>query len=170
MNAILTRRSERIFSEQRIPEVILKDLAEAALHAPSGRGLKTWQFFVISDRKYIRRLAKAIEEELNRPGYDMYEPTALIMPTNLRDSRFGKEDNACALQNIFLAAHSYGVGSVWINQLQNICDTERIRPLLREIGVPEDHVVGKPSVIWLSTDANRKFPNNIRWRRFFKFV
>jgi len=36
--------------------------------------------------------------------------------------------------------------------------------------VPEDHVVGKPSVIWLSTDANRKFPNNIRWRRFFKFV
>ena len=36
--------------------------------------------------------------------------------------------------------------------------------------VPEDHIVGKPSVIWLSTDANRKFPNNIRWRRFFKFV
>ncbi len=36
--------------------------------------------------------------------------------------------------------------------------------------VPEDHIVGKPSIIWLSTDANRKFPNNIRWRRFFKIV
>ena len=36
--------------------------------------------------------------------------------------------------------------------------------------VPEDHVVGKPSVIWLSTDSGRKFPNNIRWRRFLKFV
>ena len=36
--------------------------------------------------------------------------------------------------------------------------------------VPEDHVVGKPSIIWLSTDANRKFPNSIRWRRFFKIV
>ena len=36
--------------------------------------------------------------------------------------------------------------------------------------VPEDHIVGKPSIIWLSTDANRRFPNNIRWRRFFKFV
>jgi signal peptidase I, bacterial type len=36
--------------------------------------------------------------------------------------------------------------------------------------VPEDHVVGKPSIIWLSTDATRKFPNNIRWRRFFKIV
>ena len=36
--------------------------------------------------------------------------------------------------------------------------------------VPEDHVVGKPSIIWLSTDRNRKFPNSIRWRRFFKIV
>ena len=36
--------------------------------------------------------------------------------------------------------------------------------------VPEDHIVGRPAVIWLSTDAGRKFPNNIRWRRFFKFL
>ncbi|MBE6215610.1 MAG: signal peptidase I [Bacteroidales bacterium] len=36
--------------------------------------------------------------------------------------------------------------------------------------VPEDHIVGKPALIWLSIDGNRKFPHNIRWRRFFKFV
>ena len=36
--------------------------------------------------------------------------------------------------------------------------------------VPEDHVVGKPALIWLSIDGNKKFPKNIRWRRFFKFV
>ena len=36
--------------------------------------------------------------------------------------------------------------------------------------VPEDHIVGKPALIWLSIDRNREFPNNIRWRRFFKFV
>lgn len=36
--------------------------------------------------------------------------------------------------------------------------------------VPEDHVVGRPAVIWLSTDRNHKFPKNVRWRRFFKFV
>ena len=36
--------------------------------------------------------------------------------------------------------------------------------------VPEDHIVGKPAVIWLSIDGNKKFPKNIRWRRFFKFV
>ena len=34
--------------------------------------------------------------------------------------------------------------------------------------VPEDHIVGKPSLIWLSIDGNKKFPGNVRWRRFFK--
>ena len=33
--------------------------------------------------------------------------------------------------------------------------------------VPEDHIVGKPRLIWLSTDGNRK---KIRWGRFFKLV
>ena len=36
--------------------------------------------------------------------------------------------------------------------------------------VPEDHVVGRPALIWLSTDRNKPFPRNIRWRRFFKFL
>ena len=36
--------------------------------------------------------------------------------------------------------------------------------------VPEDHIVGTPSIIWLSTDGNRSFPQSIRWRRFFKIV
>ena len=36
--------------------------------------------------------------------------------------------------------------------------------------VPEDHIVGKPAVIWFSTDRNKPFPSNIRWRRLFKFV
>ena len=36
--------------------------------------------------------------------------------------------------------------------------------------VPEDHIVGKPVVIWLSTDKSQKFPKNIRWDRFLKFL
>ena len=36
--------------------------------------------------------------------------------------------------------------------------------------VPEDHIVGRPSIIWLSTDGSRSFPNNIRWKRFLKLV
>ncbi|MCQ2188156.1 MAG: signal peptidase I [Bacteroidales bacterium] len=36
--------------------------------------------------------------------------------------------------------------------------------------VPEDHIVGRPALIWLSTDNGERFPHNIRWRRFLKFL
>lgn len=36
--------------------------------------------------------------------------------------------------------------------------------------VPEDHIVGKASFVWLSLDANKSFPANIRWERLFKKV
>lgn len=36
--------------------------------------------------------------------------------------------------------------------------------------VPEDHIVGRPKVIWFSSDKNKSFPRNIRWNRLLKFV
>lgn len=36
--------------------------------------------------------------------------------------------------------------------------------------VPEDHIVGTPSVVWLSTVKGKKFPSNIRWNRFLKLL
>ena len=37
--------------------------------------------------------------------------------------------------------------------------------------VPEDHVVGKPIVVWLSLDKDREWlDGHIRWNRFFKWV
>lgn len=33
--------------------------------------------------------------------------------------------------------------------------------------VPEDHVVGKAVFIWMSSDPERSFPFNIRWKRLF---
>jgi signal peptidase I len=36
--------------------------------------------------------------------------------------------------------------------------------------VPEDHIVGKASFIWLSMDKSKSFPANIRWNRLFKKV
>lgn len=141
MNAILTRRSIRKFTTDPIPDDIMDNIVKAALHAPSGMGKQTWQFNVITNRDVISRLVEAIGKELGREGYDMYHPTAIIMPSNLRDGIWTREDNACALENIFLAAHSHGIGSVWINQMQNISDAPAIRAILNEIGVPANHIV-----------------------------
>lgn len=141
INTILTRRSTRKFLVKPIPQEDLDLIIQAALHAPSGMGRQTWQFTVIKNREKIQELAAVIEKALGRQGYDIYKPEVLIIPSNTKDSPFGKEDDACAMENIFLAAHSMGIGSVWINQLQGICDKPAVRQVLSSFGVPDDHVV-----------------------------
>lgn len=141
MNIILTRRSTRKFKNQPIPSENLEEIIEAALHAPSGMGRQTWQFTVIKNKEKIQALAEVTSRAIGRNGYDMYRPEVLIIPSNDRESRHGKEDNACALENIFLAAHSMGISSVWLNQLQGICDDPSIRAVLSALGIPDSHVV-----------------------------
>ena len=36
--------------------------------------------------------------------------------------------------------------------------------------VPEDHIVGKASFIWLSLNKDKSFPSNIRWSRMFNII
>lgn len=141
IKTILTRRSTRKFLNKPIPEEELQLIIQAALHAPSGMGKQTWQFTVVKNREKIQTLASVIRKVLEREGYDMYQPEAVIIPSNEKDSPFGREDDACAMENIFLSAHSMGIGAVWINQLQGICDDPEIRQVLSSFGIPESHVV-----------------------------
>lgn len=138
---ILTRRSCRAFTEKPIPREELEDILKAAAYAPSGMNKQTWEFIAVTSQAKIQQLAETIAAVTGREQYDMYKPAAIILTTNLKDGRFSHEDNACALENIFLAAHSYGIGSVWINQLLGICDEPAIRRLLTDLGVREDHAV-----------------------------
>ena len=138
---LLTRRSVRKFTDKKIPREELDILLKVALAAPSGMNKQTWQFTLVTDEEKIQKLAVAVGKALGREGYDIYKPAALIIPSNLRESAWGMEDNACALENIFLAAHSLGIGSVWINQLRHCCDEAEVRAILGEWGIPEDHVV-----------------------------
>ncbi len=117
MNAIienlLTRRSTRAFLQKEIPDNELNEILQAAIYAPSGMGKQTWKFTVLCNQEKIQQLAELIGRKLGRKGYDMYRPQVLIIPSNQKENPHGMEDNACALENIFLAAHSFGIGSVW---------------------------------------------------------
>lgn len=45
------------------------------------------------------------------------------------------------MENIMLAAHSFGIGSVWINQVRDVCDTPEVRSILGEWEIPDSHVI-----------------------------
>ena len=141
MENLLTRRSVRAFEEKEIPREELEQIAKAAVYAPSGQNKQTWKITVVTDRNKIQALAKAVGKELGRAEYDMYSPQALVIPSNARDNRHSQDDNACAMENIMLAAHSFGIGSVWINQVREVCDAPEVRSILKEWEIPDSHVI-----------------------------
>ena len=139
---ILTRRTTRSFKEDQISDQELDYILEAAIHAPTGMNKQSWQFTVVQDKEKIQNLASVMERVLNRgTEYNMYNPATIILVSNEKDNSNGLADCACAMENMFLMAHAQGIGSCWINQLKTICDNEEIREILREFGVPEEHIV-----------------------------
>ena len=137
-----TRRSIRSFTDREIEPEKLRQIAEAAVYAPSAMNRQSWHFAVICGREKLDRLAAVVRVACGRDeGYNFYRPAAMIIASNERDFRMGVDDCACALQNIFLAAHALGVGSVWINQIRDVCDVPEVRAVLTEFGVPENQVV-----------------------------
>lgn len=64
MKNILTRRSTRKFTDEQVPKEILKDIVDAALHAPSGMGKQSWSFTVVTNKDVISRLAETMRVAL----------------------------------------------------------------------------------------------------------
>lgn len=138
---ILKRRSCRSFTEEKISENDVKTILECAIAAPSGMNLQTWSFVAVTDREKIQKLAKAVEKALGRTGYTMYNPDVLIITTNEKTSRFCEVDNACAMENIYIAATALNIGCVWINQLKDCFDNPEVRKILADFGIPDSHGV-----------------------------
>lgn len=141
---IRSRRSLRDFTEREIARSTLKMIVETGIYAPSGHNMQTWKFTVTQDPKKIAFFKKTVErvaKEKKVYFYGFNAPKAMILISNDRRNADGIQDASCAAQNMMLAAHSLGVGSVWINALMTICDEPEIRTLLREYGIPDTHIV-----------------------------
>ena len=151
INFIKNRRTCRNFSEKEVSEADVKQILECALSAPTGMNLQTWSFVAIMNREKIQKLAKAVGKALNRENYNMYNPSVLILTTNDKESRFREVDNACAMENIYLACEALGLGCVWINQLKDCFDEPEVRSILDELGVPKNHGVYGSAAIGYKT-------------------
>lgn len=158
LETILARRSCRSFTPEKIPIAQIETLIQAARYAPSGRNMQSWKFTALQNQDKITALYTAVAKVLGRENYSFYKAPLVILPSNDRESPWAVEDNACALQNIFLCAHSMGLGSLWVNQLQNICDREEIRPLLDDLGIPSHHIL---TGIALVGHSAKELPSNV---------
>lgn len=168
MECLLGRRSIRSFTDRKIKREDLETIVKAGYHAPSAMNRQTWQFTVVQNKDKIESLAECLRKKLNRDrGYNFYRPDVFVLCSNDRENFLGREDCAVAIENMMLAAHSLGIGSVWINQFFEVCDDENVRRALRDAGVPDGHVVwGSIAMGYASPDAKvnpQKNSNVVKW-------
>jgi len=110
IQTIFSRRSIRKYTEEPVPETLVKTLLEAAMAAPSASNRKPWHFVVITEREILDRLANA-----HRYAKMLHDAPLCISVCGDESvsQRFWEQDCSAATQNILLAAAALGLGSVW---------------------------------------------------------
>ena len=141
IDTILTRRSTRAFEDRPVDHEDLETIVTCGTWAPSAMNRQEWAFIVVDSADRVAELAQVMGQALGNDAYNMYRPAAAILVGHKKGALYGREDDGCAMQTMFLAAASLGIGSVWINQLQGICDEPAVRAQLADLGLPNDYEV-----------------------------
>jgi len=160
--AIFSRRDVRShFISKPIEEEILTRILEAAHHAPSVGFSQPWNFILIKDnktRKKIKesfdqekKLSQKLVEEPKRSKYISFKLEGILdAPVNVcvtyDPSKFGPfiigrtsipqtgmYSVCCAVQNLWLAARTEGIGVGWVSILSN--------DVLKKVLNLPDHVI-----------------------------
>lgn len=154
MEAILTRRSIRKYTQEQVPEALVKDLLVAAMCAPSAQNQQPWQFVVINQPEILSELPKC------SPYAQMADKAPLVIvvcgDTQLEKAKgFWIQDCSAAIQNILIAANHKGLGAVWVGLYPR---EERVNAVRKLLGIP-DHIIPL-ALIPLGYPAETKEPAN----------
>jgi nitroreductase len=127
LEAILSRRVQRAFSDRAVEADKLNKIVEAGRHAMSARNLQPWQFIVVRERETLKKLG-----ELCSTGRFVADaPAAIVVLKDLNNKRWADVDCAQAVQNMADAGWALGLGTCWVGNF----DAEKINALL---GVPQE--------------------------------
>lgn len=134
LEAIITRRSIRKFSDRQIQESDINRLLKAGMYAPSANNSQPWHFVVINERKLLDRIPTF------HPWSKMcfQAPLAIVVSAYVPDGKkfdLWVQDCSAATQNILLAAHAIGLGGVWLGVHPR---EERIAGVRDLLGLPEE--------------------------------
>src|ERR1035437_7709771 len=96
LEAILSRRVQRAFSDKPVEREKLSKIVEAGRHAMSARNMQPWQFVVIQNRDRLKEIGA-----LCSTGRFVAEsPSAIVVLKDVANARWADVDCAQAVQNI----------------------------------------------------------------------
>jgi 5,6-dimethylbenzimidazole synthase len=187
-STILSRRDVRDqFLPDPVPDAVLSRILTAAHHAPSVGFMQPWNFIIIKSIATRKRI-KALFDKADAEAAQMFQGTKqtayrnlklegiLDAPLNLcitcdRDrggpvvlgrTHMPETDlysTVCAVQNIWLAARTEGLGVGWVS----ILDQNRLR---QELGIPDSVVpVAYLCLGYVSHFPDRPELEEAGWRR-----
>ncbi len=162
IKALLERRSIRQYRPDPVEEKDLEAILNAGLYAPSSRSTQAVHLTAIVNPDLIAGLDTALKKASVKPGFDKYAamvgssaytinfrnaPVFIVASVDPTRTACPGEDAALVLGNIFLAAHSLGYGTCWVNQLGPAADEPEFRRFLTQLGVPEGYrVIGSTAL------------------------
>jgi len=135
MELIETRRSIRSYKDQEIEEDKLNYVLQAFRKAPSAKNLQPWKLVVIKNKKILRDIAIACNNQTF-----MEEAPVIIAACAKEEEAYGTMggymnsypiDIAIALEHLILAATEKGLGTCWIGAFKE----QLVKDIL---GVPDN--------------------------------
>jgi len=137
ISAIVSRRSCRAYTAERVSADELNAVVEAGLFAASGGGAQSAKFVVVTNkdiRDTLSKLNAGIMKTDSDPFYGAPEVIAVLADSSVRTY---VEDGSLAIGNMMLAASSLGLGSCWIHRAHEVFRTAEGLSLKKQWGIPD---------------------------------
>ena len=137
IKAMKERRSIRKFKSEMPTKADLEQIVEAGLYAASGMGKQTTKIIVVTDKKLRYKI---MEMNRNVGGWDegfdpFYGAPAMLIVLAEKDWRNKIYDGSLVMGNLMLAAHSLGLGSIWIHRAREEFESDEGKEILKSLGI-----------------------------------
>lgn len=155
------RRSVRKFKPEMPAKADLEQIIEAGLYAANGKGKQAATVIAVTDKALRDKIA-----EDNRKiggwqeGFDPFYGAPVILIV-LADKNWPTAvyDGSLVMGNLMLAAHSLGLGSIWIHRAKEEFETDEYKQLLADLGVEgEWEGIGHCAVGFIDGQAPKAAP------------
>ncbi|MCK4553690.1 nitroreductase family protein [Candidatus Parcubacteria bacterium] len=113
IDCIKTRRSRRLFLDREVSEEKINQILECAITAPSSIDCQPWHFIVVRENILKRDIANLRDEDNQQQFLTAPVLIVVCVDTEKSPSRY-IDDGVTTTQNILLAAHDLGLGSVYM--------------------------------------------------------
>lgn len=156
LSLLQERRSIRKFTDKKVETEKIDALIEAALRAPSGRGINPWEFVVVTDEAVLEKLSLA---KAKGGAFIKNAPLGVVVCVDPDKTDIWIEDASIASIIVLLAAKSLGLGGCWIQIRERMHNsTEPAEPYITELlNLPKNLKV--LSMVAIGYPAEEKAPH-----------